>query len=235
MKRIILLLACLVGMATTLPAQRAHSTTKTSKAKKQKGKVELTWGVRAGMNFANVLNAPDGNGRIGFNVGGSLDVGINNWFHVETGLYLSQKGVEAEYQYYEYGEGMNQWEEHNRGRFAPIYLELPVLASFHVDLGRAAQLQVGVGPYVALALNDDVYFYQRGGSSHAHPYIDSKLSRFDAGVQASLGVAIKHFYIGAGYQIGLPSTTVWWNQTRYSYSEQVCRTSNVMINVGYNF
>lgn len=243
MKRIILLLACLVGMAATLPAQRARSIGKTTKVKREKEKVALTWGVRAGMNYANVLNAPDGSGRIGFNVGGNLDVGFCNWFHMQTGLYLSQKGVTAEYQnYYSVTvEGMNMVEhiDRYRSRFAPLYIEVPVLASFRIGFSDNSDIQFGVGPYFALDITGDTYEFMIGGTklhtgTMSH-YETSKLSRFDVGVQANLGVTVKHIYLGVGYQIGLPSKKFWREDGYSSYNEHVIRTSNVMVNVGYNF
>ena len=215
-------------MATTLPAQRAHSTVKTTKVKKQREKTSLTWGIRAGMNYATILNAPAGKGVIGFNVGGNLDVGFCNWFHLQTGLYLSMKGVDAEYEVRETSQSVTDDDDHYYDRFSPIYLEIPVLASFRIGLSDNADIQFGVGPYIAFnLLEEQLYFHNIYG-----PRVNQKedIEPFDFGLQANIGASIKHFYIGVGYQIGIPRKKIWDIEGEY-----VIRTSNAMLNVGYNF
>ena len=216
-------------MATTLPAQRAHSTVKTTKVKKQRDKTSLTWGIRAGMNYATILNAPAGKGVIGFNVGGNLDVGFCNWFHLQTGLYLSMKGVDAEYEVRETNQSLTYTYED----YSPIYLEIPVLASFRIGLSDNADIQFGVGPYIAFnLLEEQLYFHNIYG-----PRVNQKedIEPFDFGLQANIGASIKHFYIGVGYQIGIPSRKIWSIDTYGGGVEHVIRTSNAMLNVGYNF
>ena len=213
-------------MATTLPAQRAHSTVKTTKVKKQREKTSLTWGIRAGMNYATILNAPAGKGVIGFNVGGNLDVGFCNWFHLQTGLYLSMKGVDAEYEFWEHPVTYDDY--HYYDRFSPIYLEIPVLASFRIGLSDNADIQFGVGPYIAYTPHhEQQYHHEMYGR---WTYQSEEISQFDFGLQANIGASIKHFYIGVGYQIGIPRKKIWDIE-----GEHVIRTSNAMLNVGYNF
>ena len=228
MKRIILLLACLIGMATTLPAQRAHSTVKTTKVKKQRDKTSLTWGIRAGMNYATILNAPAGKGVIGFNVGGNLDVGFCNWFHLQTGLYLSMKGVDAEYEMRETSQSVTY---SHYDRFSPIYLEIPVLASFRIGLSDNADIQFGVGPYIAFTPSQDQLYYHDIYEYHVNQ--SEEIEPFDFGLQANIGASIKHFYIGVGYQIGIPKKKIWAEKSTLTLLE--IRTSNAMLNVGYNF
>ena len=221
-------------MATTLPAQRAHSTVKTTKVKKQRDKIPLTWGIRAGMNYATILNAPAGKGVIGFNVGGNLDVGFCNWFHLQTGLYLSMKGGDAEYEVREtplpttVGASVTYEVHHYYDRFSPIYLEIPVLASFRIGLSDNADIQFGVGPYIAFTpLQEQLYYHEPDGYWQ---YQKEEISPFDYGLQANIGASIKHFYVGVGYQIGIPRKIIWSDD-----SEHVIRTSSGMLNVGYNF
>ena len=215
-------------MATTLPAQRAHSTVKTTKVKKQREKTSLTWGIRAGMNYATILNAPAGKGVIGFNVGGNLDVGFCNWFHLQTGLYLSMKGVDAEYEMRETSQSVTY---SHYGRFSPIYLEIPVLASFRIGLSDNADIQFGVGPYIAFnLLVEQLYHHEMCGLGK---YQSEEIEPFDFGLQANIGASIKHFYIGVGYQIGIPKKKIWAEKSTLTLLE--IRTSNAMLNVGYNF
>ena len=222
-------------MATTLPAQRAHSTVKTTKVKKQREKIPLTWGIRAGMNYATILNAPAGKGVIGFNVGGNLDVGFCNWFHLQTGLYLSMKGVDAEYEVREtplpatVGAFVNYEVHHYYDRFSPIYLEIPVLASFRIGLSDNADIQFGVGPYIAFSLGEE-QLYDHSIYGRWVYQKEEEIEPFDFGLQANIGASIKHFYIGVGYQIGIPSKKIWDIE-----GEHVIRTSNAMLNIGYNF
>jgi hypothetical protein len=54
----------------------------------------LSYGVKAGLNYANVggADAPETNPRNGFHVGGFLGVSLLGIVAAETGAYISQKG-----------------------------------------------------------------------------------------------------------------------------------------------
>ena len=191
------------------------------------------------MNYATILNAPDGKGGIGFYVGGNLDVGFSNWFHLQTGLYFSLKGVEAEYKVEEAprpvpgGPSVTDDDHYYYDRFSPLYLEIPVLASFRIGLSDNADIQFGVGPYIGFTpLQEQLYYH---GFSSLWECQDEEISQFDYGLQANIGAYIKHFYVGVGYHIGIPSKEIWSFDTNGNYVEHVIRTSNAMLNVGYNF
>ena len=144
------------------------------------------------------------------------------------------KGVDAEYEVREtplpatVGAFVNYEVHHYYDRFSPIYLEIPVLASFRIGLSDNADIQFGVGPYIAFnLLEEQLYFHNIYG-----PRVNQKedIEPFDFGLQANIGASIKHFYIGVGYQIGIPRKKIWDIEGEY-----VIRTSNAMLNVGYNF
>ena len=149
------------------------------------------------------------------------------------------KGVDAEYEVREtplpttVGASVTYEVHHYYDRFSPIYLEIPVLASFRIGLSDNADIQFGVGPYIAYTPHhEQQYHHEMYGR---WTYQSEEISQFDFGLQANIGASIKHFYIGVGYQIGIPSKKIWSIDTYGGGVEHVIRTSNAMLNVGYNF
>lgn len=138
------------------------------------------------------------------------------------------KGVDAEYEMRETSQSVTY---SHYDRFSPIYLEIPVLASFRIGLSDNADIQFGVGPYIAFTPSQDQLYYHDIYEYHVNQ--SEEIEPFDFGLQANIGASIKHFYIGVGYQIGIPKKKIWAEKSTLTLLE--IRTSNAMLNVGYNF
>lgn len=54
---------------------------------------EIKFGVKAGANFSNFTGDADLDGRTGFYVGGLVDIGISEKFHVQPELLYSMEGA----------------------------------------------------------------------------------------------------------------------------------------------
>lgn len=211
MKKILFTIACLIS-ALTISAQRASSSS-SSFFSTEKAEQPVTFGIRAGMNIANMTGDIENNkSRIGFNVGVNVDIPILQSFYLQTGLYATQKGTKIEDDYYD--------EEYSA---KPLYLQIPILASYRYNFSDKTQLQFNVGPYFAYGISgkvDDIDFFgddddQFGGK------------RFEMGLQIGTGITFNKIYVGAAYEFGLTNAI---DEDDYSV-----KNSNFMINVGYNF
>ena len=119
----------------------------------QKGKI--TYGVRAGLNISNIGGeyGPDSgdeldlDSRAGFHIGGIVDIPITNGFYVQPGLLFTTRGAKDSFSYSETG-----YSEEATTKYKPMYLEIPVLASFRADVSRSVNVQVNVGPHFAFGL-----------------------------------------------------------------------------------
>jgi len=198
MKKVFTIVACAM---LSLAASAQSSFFSTEKSDKP-----VTFGVRAGGNLSTVTGDVEGvKSRMGFNVGVSVDVPFLKSLYLQTGLYATQKG-------YKYDDG--------DGKANPLYLEIPVLASYRYDFSEATQLQVNAGPYMAYGLSGKADGEKYFSGDYGH-------KRFDAGLQVGAGVTVSKFYVGCAYQFGLTKVN--------KDGDGSVKNGNFMFNVGYNF
>ncbi|MCM1078364.1 MAG: PorT family protein [Bacteroidales bacterium] len=220
MKKLFITLVC-AAFALTGSAQRASSSS-TSFFSTESSDQAVTFGIRAGVNFASMSFSYDGgnfspNGNTGFHAGVAVDFPLMKSLYVQSGLYYSVKGAKI-------GESDQEI------KLSPAYLELPVLASYRYDFSNAAQLQFNVGPYFA---------YGVGGSAKAG---DEKIDffggeddddtmgckRFDMGLQVGAGVTLwRHYYVGVAYEFGFVDMG--------RGEDGSVKNKNFMLSVGYQF
>lgn len=196
MKKILTIVACAM---LSLAASAQSSFFSTEKSDKP-----VSFGVRVGGNISTLTGDVDHvKSRFGFNAGVSVDVPFLKSLYMETGLYATQKGCKI-------GD-----EKAN-----PLYLEIPVLASYRYDFSDDMQLRVNAGPYIAYGLSGkfgDVKYFSG----------DYANKRFDMGLQVGTGVSVSKFYIGCAYEFGLTKVNKAGNGS--------VKNGNFMFNVGYNF
>jgi hypothetical protein len=106
---------------------------------------KTTFGVRAGVNFANQTGEIGGSDldlklKAGFNIGVNAEIPVAPQFYLQPGLLFSTKGAKA-------NEGDNKWNV--------SYVEVPVNFLFKPTLG-SGKLLLGVGPYLGIAVGGKV-------------------------------------------------------------------------------
>lgn len=227
MKKILFTIACLVS-AMTVSAQRASSSS-SSFFSTEKAEQPITIGVRAGMNIATMTGDIEGNdSRIGFNAGVSVDIPLLQSLYLQTGLYVTQKGTKSEYYDEDYDCDIEE-------KLNPLYLQIPILASYRYNFTDNTQLQVNFGPYLAYGISGKYEATASAGNqSYSEDYDffgdgDDEFGgkRFEMGLQVGAGVTFNKIYVGAAYEFGLTDAV---KDDGYSI-----KNSNFMINVGYNF
>ncbi len=148
---------------------------------------EIKLGVRGGLNFANITkNQPNNlSTRIGFNLGGVVDIGLSEHFSIQPGLQISTKGAKSGSDYI----------------FRTTYLEVPVYALYHYKLEKISFFG-GAGPYLALGVGGQEI---AGGNRQSIAWGESGAwHRGDAGLGFILGIEIKPgFQAGINYDLGL--------------------------------
>lgn len=217
MKKIILTIVGAI-IATASFAQRASSSS-TSFFSTEKSDQPITFGVRAGLNFANMSWEEDHSSlsldsRTAFNVGLSVDFPLLQSMYIQSGLYLSSKGCKEK-------SGSEEI------TMSPMYLEIPVLASYRYDISESTQLQLNVGPYFGYGIGGK-YEAEKGDYSYDEDFFeDDDVKKFDCGLQIGAGVTFGKVYVGCGYQFGMANII--------DDSDLSVKHKNFMINVGYNF
>lgn len=228
MKKLFLTIACAV-CALAVSAQRASSSS-SSFFSTEKADQPITIGVRAGMNFSNFTgDIDDLDSRIGFNAGVVVDFPLMQSLYLQSGLFVTQKGAKYE-------------EDGVEIKANPLYIQIPVLASYRYNFSDATQLQVNFGPYLAYGISGKLKFEVEDMVKDEIDFFgddDDQFGgkRFEVGLQVGAGVTINKFYIGCAYEFGLTNAfdSKWDTDEDYDPISFKGKNSNFMINVGYNF
>lgn len=221
MRKIIIAAVC-AFCALTTSAQRASSSS-SSFFSTEKAESGVQFGIRAGLNVAGMDYKEDNvtvstDNRANWHVGVIADIPLMQSLYVQTGLYLQNKGYKEKEGDYELTAN-------------PMYLEIPVLASYRYNFGDAAQLQFNVGPYFAYGVGGKIKETEDGDEDKWDCFGDkgADWKRFDCGLQIGAGLTVaKHYYIGAAYEFG-------FSNIAKNSGEGKLKNRNLMISVGYNF
>ena len=204
----------------------------------------LEYGIRAGLNVSDISAKyvyDDGptekynfKSQAGFHVGGVIGVPVTNGFYVQSGLMFTSKGARHtdKVEDYKYVTSM-----------FPVYLEIPVLASFRADVASSVNLQVNVGPYFDFGLGgktsskstEDGETYKESipffGKSTEDKW-RSGMKRFDLGLSFGAGVELwDHYYVGIKYDLGLVNMAIK-DELGEGYK---AHNGTFAISLGYNF
>lgn len=215
MKKIFAIVAC-VAMSLAANAQAWSS---------EKPENPVKFGVQAGMNISSFSYEDDSpDSKIGFNAGVTLDYSIVKSFAIKTGLFFTMKGAKTSESY----AGVDDdW------KATPMYLELPILASYRYNFSDNLQWEVNAGPYLAFGLGgkkkNEVSgkgFSQEDEDDFFGKSDDGKAKRFDMGLQFGTGITFQqHYCIGIAYELGLTEL----------HKDDKDKNNNFMINLGYKF
>lgn len=232
MKKIVMLVVLAAGMTFGANAQ------------------ETTWGIRGGLNLSNLAGKytgnvgegesksdyePDFKSRVGFHLGVIVDLGLSEKFSIQPGLYYTTRGAKLE---------QSDDEEKYTEKYNLSYLQLPILASYKINLSDDIKWHINAGPYVAYGLGGKVKWESSyDGESEKGDYKafgvadeDSDedkggLKRFDAGLSFGTGISFNKVYFGLTYDLGLANIAdkkAWGDDFKL-------KNRNFAISVGYNF
>lgn len=235
MRKVILSLIC-AACAVTASAQRASSSSFFSTEKVDN---PLTIGIRAGGNLSTFtgdhFSDVDLKSRFGFNVGVNLDYSIMESFGIQTGVYFTTKGAK-----YETVKIHEVYEEVTTKTYNwnPMYIQIPVLASYRYHFNDNLRWELNAGPYFAFGVGGK-YKYERTKTSlydgevlsskeTEEDFFNDDTNSFDMGIAFGTGLTYKKFYFGVQYEIGM--TNLVSDSEDYSM-----KNSNFTFSVGYNF
>lgn len=176
----------------------------------------VRFGVQAGVNLSFPADAEgELSTRAGFNVGPTVSYNFNKGWFVDGALLLTSKPWKSSWGYlvpsgngHELVPGSQTFIQN----VTPYYLELPVTVGYSFRMSRAANLFVGIGPYVSCGLGGASKFTTvEAGKSDikldtGNPFEDGEtgihVKRFQAGGIAKCGVQVlDHYTFTASYQL----------------------------------
>lgn len=217
MKKILMSLA-LVASVFSMSAQRA-SDSETSFFSTEKPEQLIHLGVRAGLNISSFTgDLGDGmDSKCGFVGGVSVDFALMESFYINSGLFFQMSGAK----YDEDGEKLT---------CSPMYIKLPVMASYRYNFNESLQWQLNFGPYFAFGVG--------GKAKYESDYYDEVKAdffgddddqfggkRFDMGLGVGTGITWNKIFFGIEYDFGLTKVV----------KDVKGKNSNFSISLGYNF
>ncbi|WP_298521113.1 porin family protein [uncultured Kordia sp.] len=141
---------------------------------------DVKFGVKAGVNFANVEGAPVNlDSRTGFHVGVTTELMFSDKFSVQPEVIYSAQGAKLD----------------NIGTTELDYIAIPVMAKYYIIDG----LSIEAGPQVSFLVNDTVT-YEDSALENDNANVES----FDFGVNFGLGYKFNNgFFAQARYNLGI--------------------------------
>lgn len=193
---------------------------------------QVKFGLKGGLNLTNML-AKDNNEnlskdykvKMGFHLGATATFSISKKFGLESGILFSTKGFKAE--------------SLNIKRTVHVnYLELPILAVYKIDLGRA-NLLIHAGPYFGYALSGKLKTDKPvlGPNNNAKEEdlkigtdkLKDDIRPLDWGLNIGTGVEINNITVGIQYGAGIA------NISAYTDNKTVIKNSAFYVSLGYKF
>lgn len=165
------------------------------------------FGVIAGLNLANMHDKSEyeigTTSKVGFHVGGTIELPINDNFSFASGAILSTKGFK--YEESEEYMGMTFSAELTANM---VYIDIPLTAKGSWDITRNMKVYGLLGPYCAIGVGGKMkstvsIMGETETDSESLPWGTEGLSRFDLGFTAGTGVSFNAMSAGISYQYGL--------------------------------
>lgn len=147
------------------------------------------WNVKSGLNISTITKEANSDAKVGFKIGGGMEYAFCESFAVQPSIFLSTKG--AKLQDAVYDVTMNA-----------VYLEMPILAVYKMNLSERAKLLINAGPYFANGIGGKIT------SADSDKELDTfgengQIRRLDIGAQVGLGAEFGHILVGFDAQFGL--------------------------------
>lgn len=216
MKKILLSLAC-VASVFSMSAQRASDSEATffSSAKPEK-LVHL--GVRAGLNISSFTGdlGEDMDSKCGFVGGLSADFALMESFYINSGVFFQMSGAKYD-------------EDGYKLTYSPMYIKIPVMASYRYNFNESLQWQLNFGPYFAFGVGGKAKAEEDGDEYKVDFFGngDGNMGgkRFDMGLGVGTGITWNKIFFGINYDFGLTKVV----------KDVKGKNSNFSISLGYNF
>lgn len=172
---------------------------------------QVKYNVQAGLNFTEMTNNSLVSSKTGFRFGLGLNYNFSNNFSIDPSLLIVSKGFR---------------QTNFSINVSPVYLQIPVNATLNLPLNEKISILIGVGPYVAYGIGGKGSFVDENNNRYNGEKLFSKNSfvsmltyknRFDAGLNANIGVMFGDIVVYAGGDFGfLPVNNLDFEDKNYN-------------------
>lgn len=192
---------------------------------------KVTIQVRGGMNISN-LNAwdneydsyDDATPKVGFNIGGIVDISLGKGLYLQPGLMLTSKGAKV--------DRIAREDNYIDAKMNAVYLQLPLYVGYKFTFSNGYNLGLSAGPYFAYGIAGKTTLTQRGysGDLSENTFQDNGLwNRPDIGMGIEAQFELKRLVFLIGADAGFARV---WKREMLTHDVGV-RNNNAYISVGF--
>ena len=144
---------------------------------------QVDFGVKGGINMSNFSGINNNTAKVGFNIGVSADYDFAPNMGIQTGLFVTTKGLKLKEDRVSYTQNL-------------VYLQLPVHYAYKIDVTPGTRVFLHGGPYAAVGI---------GGSlgKGVKAFGKNGYKSFDAGLGIGAGVELGRLFFDLGWDFGL--------------------------------
>lgn len=190
-------------------------TTTTDNSSSMDNREELSFGIKAGINYSNVYSeSGDGyvaNGKVGFAGGVFVSIPLNELIGVQPELLYSQKGFKTEGTFFD-------------GQITSSYLDLPI----HLQIKPTENISILAGPQFSYLLSTK--YELNGFSAIDEEDLDDNNNKATVGISAGVDFEVQNFLISARGSWDLNKVNKDNSTSDINYKNQLFQ-----ITLGYKF
>lgn len=177
---------------------------------------EVKFGVKAGLNLANLTNLEDSSMKTGFHAGGFVEIKLNDKFAVQPELLYSTQGAKVKYTETYSGQSTTYKEKVKTG-----YLNIPIMAKYFVS----DKFSLEAGPQIGFLMSakDEI--------GNETENIKKQLKSTDFGLNIGLGYDFtESISANVRYNLGLSEV-----QKEKLEGDESIKNSVFQLSLGYKF
>ena len=190
-------------------------TTTTDDSSSMDNREELSFGIKAGINYSNVYSeSGDGyvaDGKVGFAGGVFVSIPLNELIGVQPELLYSQKGFKTEGTFFD-------------GQITSSYLDLPI----HLQIKPTENISILAGPQFSYLLSTK--YELNGFSAIDEEDLDDNNNKATVGISAGVDFEVQNFLISARGSWDLSKVNKDNSTSDINYKNQLFQ-----ITLGYKF
>ena len=188
---------------------------------------QITWNVKLGGGFAMCTGDVENTKNIFVSkVGVGLEMPLSHSLSLMPSLEFAIKGTKTSFEGYAYDKYYNLEET-----FTPMYIQLPVVCAYRLNLNTDWNIVFKAGPYFAYGIKGDYKLKEKNSgesSDNFDLFSDGDAKRFDIGIDAGIDFEYHRFVIGLEYEKGFSSFAA-------SGSDSDIYNQAAYLTVGYKF
>jgi len=181
----------------------------------------------------------DTKAKVGYQFGVVGEYGLSNNFVLQGNLLFTSKGFKTKESgvWDINGDGLDD-EGTLRLTWNALYLKMPIMIGYKVDVTENFKINFAAGPYIAYGVGGkitgeiDARFQYPTETEHVkekdktNTFSDESIKRFDAGITGVVAAEYNQFILSVGYEYGL---------TDISQGMNSIHNRNAFVTLGYKF